>query len=443
MTMGQSETSVGSTPLRKKDSLFDEGFLIIITGLGNVFSFYFQIYMSRNLSQGSFSELVSIMAMVFWLSIPVIAIQPTITKFVAQLNARDENAKVRRLFLESLKHVSLLAFVLMSLIIMGSPLIGEFLHIQKNIPIIISGLLLFTSYCMPVFWAILQGRERFGFLGMSYFVAFAAKCGLGILFVVIGWGVGGALLGITLSFLPALVIAGWPIRETLAPVIEDDRVKMKEIYSFGLPVVLALLPLNAFQLDVPLVRHFYGQSAAGILLADYYARAQIVGKAFYFLPMGIVLALFPKVARKKATGENTVPVLIRGLILEIVLSLVGIIGCVVFARYIALFLGKTDAPELVMLIRVFGVAITPVAATTVLVNYNLANERYGFIWMLVPLTLLTFAGVWLFHATPMTVLLMIASGGFLLLISISAYTFAPRKAGKPGAEIQQEVAETL
>jgi hypothetical protein len=170
------------------------------------------------------------------------------------------------------------------------------------------------------------------------------------------------------------------------------------------------------------VRHFFGATDEGLTLAGYYATASIVGKGFLFLPLGIILALFPKVARKKAIGEDPVPVLVRGLLFEVILSVGGIIVCVVMARYLALLLGKTDAPALVALIRIFGIAITPVAVTMILAHYNLALERYGFIWMLMPLAVLTFVGIWLVHGTPMTVLAIITLGGSALLISVSSFT---------------------
>ncbi|MBI4830439.1 MAG: hypothetical protein HY801_02570 [Candidatus Lindowbacteria bacterium] len=422
------ETPVAETLPRRRETLFDEGFLILITGLGNVFTFYFHIYMSRNLGPDDYSSLNSLMSLLYVAAIPIITVQTTITKFVAQFGARAEYPKVRRLFLECLKRVSIVALALMSLTILGAPLIGDFFNIQKNTPIIVAGILVFFTFTMPVFWAVIQGNEQFGYLGMSYFTGFVSKCGLGILFAVIGWGVGGVLLGVTLSFVLSFVVGFWPIREVLGLPSEDDSVDMRQIYKFAAPVVVALFPLSFFcNLDIALVRHFYGEQGEGLRLAGYYATASIVGKGFLFLPMGIILALFPKVARKKAVGENPTPILMRGLAIEIVLSLCGIAACIVLGRYLALFLAKTDAPELVALIRMFGVAITPVAATTILVNYNLANDRHGFVWMLVPLTLLTFAAVWLFHPTPMAVLLTIAAGGLLLMLSLLIYTFLPQR----------------
>lgn len=406
-----------------KDGIFDEGFLVVITGLGNVFNFYFHIYMSRNLGPEGYSALNSLMSLLFVVSIPIITVQTTITKFVAQFNARDEHAKVRRLFLECLKRVGVLAFVLMLFIISGTRFIGDFLNIQRNTPIVVSGLLVFVLFLMPVFWAVLQGREQFGFLGASYFTNFTTKCGLGILFAILGFGVGGVLLGVVLSFILAFFICIWPMREVLVPTPDDDSIDMREIYKFAGPVVVALFFLSFFcNVDIALVRHFYGTEDEGLKLAGYYATASIVGKSFLFLPLGIVLALIPKVSRKKAVGENPVPILMRGLTLDIVLSVIGIIGCIILARHLALFLGKTEAPELIMLIKVFGIAITPVAATTILVNYNLANERHSFVWMLVPLTVCTFAGIWMFHPTPMTVLSIIGIGGFALFFSMLLFT---------------------
>jgi O-antigen/teichoic acid export membrane protein len=413
---------------QKKDNIFDEGFLILITGLGNIFTFYFHIYMSRNLGPDDYSALNSLLSLLYVAAIPIITVQTTITKFVAQFGARGEYSKVRRLLLECFKRVSVVAFVLMAVTILGAPLIGEFFNIKKNAPIIASGALLFFTFTMPVFWAVLQGNEQFGYLGTSYFTGFVTKCGLGILFAVIGWGVGGVLLGVTLSFILAFAVGFWPIREVLALPAEDDSIDMRRIYRFAAPVVVALFPLSFFcNLDIALVRHFYGEQGEGLRLAGYYATASIVGKGFLFLPMGIILALFPKVARKKATGENPTPILLRGLGIELLLSLCGISVCVIFGRYLALFLAKTDAPELVALIQMFGVAITPVAVTTILVNYNLANDRHGFIWMLAPLTILTFATIWLFHPTPMAVLLTIAAGGLALMLSILVYTFWPQR----------------
>jgi len=428
--MSDAETEIPAeiTSPRGKDGIFDEGFLAAIIGLGNVFNFLFHIYMSRNLGPEGYSALNSLMSLLFWITIPITTIQTTIAKFTVQFGARDEDAKIRRLFLESLKRVSIVAFVLMALIIFGSPLIGERLNIAKNTPIIIPGLLLFCMYTMPVFWAVLQGREQFGFLGASIFLSFVIKCGLGILFAIIGWGVGGVLLGVTLSFPFALLVGFWPIREVLAYPPEDDSVEMREIYRFALPVVATLLCLYSFSnIDIPLVRIFYGDSAEGLAQAGYYAIASIIGKGFLFLPFGIILALFPKVARKKATGENARPILMRGLLIEIVLSAGGIIACIVLAPYLALLIAKTNEPQLILLIRFFGIAITPVAVTIILVHYNLAYERYGFLWILLPTTFLTFAGTCLYHPTPLAVLMVLGGGSFAILLLVSAYTFISDK----------------
>ena len=387
--------------------------------------------MSRNLGPDDFSVFASLLSALFFIAMPVVTVQTTITKFVAKFSALGEHGKVRRIFLQALKQVSLLAFVLTSLTIVTAPFSAEFLHIKRYSPIIASGILIFVMYLMPVFWGVLQGREQFGFLGMSYFASFSTKCGLAILLAVMGWGVEGVLFGIALSYAFAFLVALWPIREVLVPTLDDDEIKMGEFYKFALPTIVALLAMSPYcQLDVILVRHFFGNSADGLELAGYYATASIIGKAFYFLPIGIVLALFPRVARKKATGENPISVLMRGLGLNVFLSVIGIIVCFTFARYLALFLAKTDAPELVALIRYFGIAITPVAATMILVNYNLANEHYRFIWPLVPITVLTFVGIWFVHTTPLTVLFIMGIGGFAMLGAILTLTILAHKASK-------------
>lgn len=422
------EATPPGTPSKKKDGIFDEGFLVIITGLGNVFNFLLYIYMSRNLGPDDFSIFASLLSAMFIVAMPVVTVQTTITKFVAKFSAHGEHGKVRRIFVQSLKQISLLAFVLMALIILTAPFSSDFLHIERYLPIIATGILIFVMYLMPVFWGVLQGREQFGFLGISYFANFSTKCGLAILFVIMGWGVEGALLGVAVSYVFAFLVVIWPIRETMAPTLDDDEIRMGELYWFALPTIVALLAMSPYcQLDVFLVRHYFGNSEGGIQLAGYYASASIIGKAFYFLPIGIVLALFPRVARKKATGENPINVLIRGLGLNIFLSVIGIIACFVLAPYLALFLAKTDAPELVMLIKYFGIAITPVACTMILVYYNLANEQYRFIWPLVPITIFTFAGICLFHATPITVLYILATGGFILFVSMLAFTIVSHR----------------
>jgi O-antigen/teichoic acid export membrane protein len=354
---------------------------------------------------------------------------------VAKFSAQDEHGKVRGIFLHALKQISLLGFILLALTVLTAPFTAGFLHIERYLPIIAAGILMFAMYLMPVFWGVLQGREQFGFLGMSYFTGFATKCGLAIFLAIIGWGVEGVLFGIALSYGFAFTVAIWPIREVLAPTLDEDDVKMGELYRFALPTIVGLLMMSPYcQLDVFLVRHFFGGSESSLQLAGYYATASIIGKAFYFLPIGIVLALFPRVARKKATGENPIYVLMRGLGLNVFLSMIGIIGCFVLAPYLAVFLAKTDAPELVALIKYFGIAITPVAATMILVNYNLANEQYRFIWPLVPITILTFVGIWFIHSTPLTVLLIMGVGGFTLFLSILTLTILSHRKTHEGPD---------
>jgi len=163
------------------------------------------------------------------------------------------------------------------------------------------------------------------------------------------------------------------------------------------------------QIDLILVKHFFTPIEAG-----YYSIAQMVGKVILFLPLPVVMVMFPKVSLMDAQGEKTFSILIQSLIIAGFLGALGIIICHLFPSYIIQLLAGTVYPECIPLVRLFSINMTIFSLTLILLYYHLATKRRGFIYPIFSMTLIQIGAIVLFHQTMVQVLFIVAVMAFLL-----------------------------
>lgn len=413
----------------KKDHLVKDSIILFIaSSVVNLSNFVFHMYATRHLKPEEYGVLATLLAIVMIFTLPAYSLQMTVTKKTAAFKARGEHGAIEHLFKRATVWFFILAIAAFGFLFAASGFIKDFFHIDDRVLILILGGILVIGFILPVVRGVLQGLQKFIGLGVVLVTDALLRLGFLIAFVAAGLGVRGAL-GTTMCSTAVAYAAGLFLLNKIFTYKEKDAhlITKRELFGYAIPVLVANLGFSFLgYIDLFMVKHFFSESQAGL-----YAVTSIIGKAFLFFPVAVVMALFPKVAEHTELNKDTGKMLVKSLILTGAVSFAGIVFCFFFPEFVLLMLtGGGKYYEIAGIVRLVGPAILPIVLLNVVLNYSLAIKRHE-------ITYFIFAGIaayagllWFFHASFYTVL-GVLFGVNAVVLMLSLLVLIPR--GKKAA----------
>ena len=390
-------------------------YLFIASLAGNVSAYFFQFYMSRKLSVADFGMLNSLLSLSAIISVPAGTVLVVMARYVSKFNALRAIGKIKYLFYNAYIKLLLAGMLGVGIFVSLSGYLCDYLNINTRFPLILIGISLLISLLLPINMGILQGLQKFGYLGLSGILSGVLRLACGVLLISRGLGVNGAIVAGIIPSLVMLFITFYPIRFLFNKAVHNDNERYtKEILLYSLPVTLSTFCFTGIiNIDLVLVKHFFSPEDAGN-----YAAVAILGRSIFYLPGAIILAMFPMVSESHTLNKDTHGLLNKALLFTLLLSGVGLVLFFVFpSQLMGLLMGKkfiATAP----LLRIFGLAMLPFALLNILINFNLAKHSTKFVYTLVFGCLLEVFLMYLYHNTLMQVLyIMMGSGTLLFLIN--------------------------
>src|SRR3989344_9240906 len=354
------------------DSLFKHSSIMFSSILiANIFAYLYHIFIARYLGPASYGELGSLLAIFMILSVPIGTIQTVITKYISRFHNRNEDGKVGSLIFSSIKklfYYGLFAFIFVSVL---SPFIASFLKIDSSIPVIIVGFTVLFSVLLPVNRGALQGLQKFNALAVNNVLEAVFRLLLGIVLVVLGFGVSGALLAFGLGYFVAFLIAFVSLKKYFDK--RDGNINVKEIYKFTLPVFLAVLFINLIvNLPTVFIKHFYSSEFTGL-----WNVSLTLARIILFLATAISLVMFAKVSsssnsleKKKLFKNSLIYVILGSLIVSLIFFF--------FSKEILVILFGSAYSNGAIILKWMGFGISLIAVLQLKMNYILAS-KYIFI----------------------------------------------------------------
>ena len=396
------------------------GFVFIATLVVNLCNYLFHIFMSRTLGPTDYGIMVSLFSVVMIISVPAGVLQTVTTKYISNFKAKGELAKVKILLHRLITRVSLFGIGGFILFILLSGHIASFLHIPSRLPIVLVAVALVLGIICPVLLGTLQGLQKFVYFGTDMMIGGIGKLFFGILLVYVGLKVNGALLGLAMGSLAAFLFAIFPLRRQFAFDQTDCEINLSPIYGYFFPVAAMLLCFTLLtNIDLVLVRHFFEPSQAG-----HYAAASIVAKIILFLPGAIAMVMFPKTSELHALSQESKPVLKKSLLYTALLSgSVLLLYLAVPSLIVKSLFGSQYIPS-IPLIGIFGLAMLFFSLTNILLFYQISVHQLKFLKILVVATIVEVALIFLFHASLIQVILILAVVSLSLFLLNSYYVFA-------------------
>jgi len=398
-----------------KDLLQASGILFLASGFVNVCNLFFWLFMVRRLNAVDYGILNALFSMFMILSLPGGTIQTVIAKFVAQFYGTNEFSKVKFFMIHVGKRVIIFSLLFLALFVGLAPAISGFLKIPVVSLVVITGCVLFLSIISPLTIGILQGAQRFAAMALNGILGAVLKLFFGILLVMVGLKVMGALLGFGLAVVFALLISFFQIPSQIVTAKKDGAIQLRmvSVYKYSIPVFLSLFSWMVLTNgDVILVKHFFSPEDAG-----FYSVAQMVGKIILFLPAVFGVVLFPKMSEAFSQQKASLPLLKKGLAITAFLCMGASIFCGLFPGLVLKILTHKEAIESIRLVPLFCIAMTFYALVNQFLLYNLAIHRFRFAVYLVAATVLQLGLIYLWHPSLSAVIYLLILNASLLFIS--------------------------
>jgi O-antigen/teichoic acid export membrane protein len=238
---------------------------------------------------------------------------------------------------------------------------------------------------LSVLRGMLQGVGDYKGVGLSLIGEQGARLVSGALLAAIGLGVTGAYLGTPISFL----VMGAYCLYCLHRYVERVEAEPSGAVTKTPPAVLSLwtqvkrawAPIAGLiiiallqNMDIIAAKHRFGTH-----VASSYSAVAVAGKVLIWVAMGAALYLVPEVSRRRATGEDTRPILAKALAI-IAVCAVPVLLIYAFGSEplikLAFGANKTSAAGSLFML---GLAFAVLACTYLAIQYMLALRRTWFL----------------------------------------------------------------
>ncbi len=207
------------------------GLMVIGVGFFNLFNLLYHFFMVRTLPPEEYGHLNTLMALFMLISVPASTVQTTVTKYVSSFNAQKRYDRIKYILKQFFFLTSLVGLTIFLIIFLGSQHISDFLQISPRGLVILLGGLLFFAMIITVPWGGLQGLQKFGSMAFNLILNGALKFFLGILFVVLGFGISGAISAIVFAYIVTTLLSFLMLRESLVLMKFDASHFPRELVS--------------------------------------------------------------------------------------------------------------------------------------------------------------------------------------------------------------------
>jgi len=387
----------------------------VIVGAGTmvagVLGVAFQVLVSHQLRPAEFGSVFAVLTLITLIGLPGSAFTLLMARETSRDRARGQYASSATLLYRGNHALLLSGLALAGLLAVSSPFLASLLNLHVELLLAAAAGVPF-GLALPLLLGEFQGEERF--LAFSLFstgqagLKLIAAIGLGAAF-----GPVGIIAGISLASAAAYLVARRMLRRKLSikPGLPWWRPAASYL-SVILPSTLSLAIL--LSADVLLVKHYLPTQSAGE-----YSAVAALGRAIFWGASGVAAVLFPKVIFRVTEGHSGTHLVSGSLLLVAIGGLAGLGFLVFYSRWLlTAFAGATYAGAAGYL-PWYALGMMLLGGAAVLIATHQSRGRPGFLWALVPLTLLEPAMLLAYHNSAMQIVQVVDVSMALLFAALA------------------------
>lgn len=400
--------------LKNNPLFFGSAIMILGSNSANAINYLYHLIIGRLLGPAEYGVLASLISISGILGIIPSVLSLVSIKYISSSRTTQEQSILINWLKDIVFKLSIICFIF---IVVTSPIIKSFLHLDKIIYIFLIALTFLFS--LPTFLnrSILQGLLRFKEMITSILLENTVRLLSGILLVYLGYRVSGAMVG----FVIASIIC-WYITNKFLSSLPKGSMKtptnIKSIAAYTLPVIIQSFALNSLiYSDLILVKHFLPSYDTGI-----YAALSTLGKIIFFGAGPISAVMFPLVSQKKSRSENYKRIFIYSFFITFIFAAAMLFIYWLFPTLVInLLYGKAYIEASYLLIW-FGIFMSLFILSSLLINYCLSLDRTSVVFFPVIAALSQLIFICFFHQNLFTIILISVVVTALLLFSLLLYS---------------------
>ena len=379
---------------------------------GGILGYVFQVVMGRMLIPQDYGLFSAMMALLAVLGAPFSTLMMVISRKVSEYRAIQDNGSITHLYYSINIQTAAVGGLLLGVCMFFVPQLQSYLKAPDVVPVYLLGVLLFLIFPPIINNAFLQGLQNFTWISLSSVLTALFKIVFAVLFVWLGYGVGGALGGIILANCAIWIFTYTVLHRSLIAGRGISSQTGHLSFKSALPVLVANTAFATMtQLDMVLVNYYFPAHETGL-----YAAASILGKAVMYLPGGIAMALFPMVAENHARGKGSAHLLLQAVGLTALLCGAGAMFYYLLGEWIITFLYGESYRDAGNVLKFFGFAILPMALVMVAEHFLIAKGRVLFAYLFVIIAPLELAAIYFYHDSLLTVVAVMGASGLMLTL---------------------------
>lgn len=343
----------------------DSAVLILSNGLAGLLFLAVHVVAGRWMAPNEYSTFASLLGLLWIVLVPSAALQVAVARYAAEYcHARDDVMWGR--LVRSVTRVVTLAGAVLTLVwaAVAVPL-HSWLQVSSLSALWWIAVIAWISLYAPVISGALQGARRFGWMA-------AAALAPGVIRLSGAWPVaragGGAaaMLGVYAASVAAGVLLGiWPLRHVAARS-PTERLNLRPFLRYFVPVsggqLVVYALMNADLILAPRLLH-------GPVFAAY-GKAAMLARSVLFLPMPLVLAMFPRAVTSERRRMLLQPVGMALALSSLLAAAVSLMpGLALRAMY------GIETAVMIQLVRAYAWSVIPMALTSLVMQYLWARHQ--------------------------------------------------------------------
>jgi len=324
----------------------------------NIVGYALHLYVSRNLGPVGYGEYMVLYS--FMLTVGNIGLGFSNVGVKIFSDNWDERKKV-------LQYLRILTFAVGGALFAGGTLLSvplkTFLNVSSPSYIIVVAFCWMLMFVLSMERGFVQAEEKFGYLSFAICSELTMRLLLVVLFINLGFSVGGIISSSIYAFLLSEIILLARNRGVREKVKKVSKLKLIHLAAFTIPASMFIYADDIF------IRRIFDEHTAGL-----YASVSVLGKAFIFLMLTSFSVFFPKIVKYRGTSEFSSH--IRKLfLLYLFLGVSAVSFCAVFGSKIFMILfGEKFSGGAWLLVPYF-IAVVPLVIHITFINIFISFEK--------------------------------------------------------------------
>jgi O-antigen/teichoic acid export membrane protein len=389
--------------------------MFLATVIGGSCNYVYQFFMMKSLTVESYSELAAVLSLFYIISVPTQTVSTMLLRYTSKFVAEGRREQISWLMRRTLWITLGITFVMVVALLISMPWLVEFLSLTSDLPLMIMLFGLVVAMVTPIGYGPGQGLQRFGLIGLNTITWPIGKLLFGVLLVIAGFGVAGAMGGVVIGSVFGLLVVFIGVRDHLVktglPISVADA---RSIKIFLIPATIAAVCYGIMtNVDIFLANHYLDKTGAGL-----YSTASTLGKIILFMPGAIGAVMFPKVTQAHTRSEGTVRVMRRSIMWNLTLTGMLALAFLLVPETVLGLLSTTSYLGAAPALQVVGISMMFFGLGVLFMNYGLATDRHQYIFFMLLFTVVEVVLLILFHSTPVEISYdMLVTGVLMCFVS--------------------------